>query len=188
MSFSKFRITTIKAFSFCFFGIALACLSGCFSVKPSTTKSGKKFYDTFFVGTDGTQYFIKPLFFYEEGTDETLIVDMTFRYKNEVKDSATINFSLKGDKLYKVIDSIVFSNNEKSITSTKPVLLFNDKNNNLFTSRFTTKVPLVNVKSLFDEASWVINIHQQERVIKFIAYKKSKKAIKLLKLNVFDIM
>ena len=70
-------------------------LSSCFSVKPTSQKSSKKLVETFYVGIEGTQYFIKPLTYQVEDSKEELEIDCIFRYKTKLSDSdsASINFS-----------------------------------------------------------------------------------------------
>src|SRR5690606_36572025 len=50
------------------FAVPFLLLCSCVSVKPSTTKSGKKYFETFYV-ENGTQYFIKPLALSGLGSD-----------------------------------------------------------------------------------------------------------------------
>src|SRR5690606_7037547 len=84
------------------FCMLLLLLSSCFSVKPGTSRSARNLYQNFFIGEEGSQYFIKPIAF-ENDEKEKLQLDITFRYKDEVKDSATVNFSIVTKELNKTI-------------------------------------------------------------------------------------
>ena len=80
--------------------IATVFLSGCFGIKPEKSGASGKLYETFFVGDEGTQYFIKDIKFSSNLNSDQTWTDITFRYKNELKDSATINFSFLNAKLF----------------------------------------------------------------------------------------
>ena len=62
---------------------------GCIGVKPGSEPGGKKLFETFYAGEQGSQYFIKPLVL-KNATKEKLTIDFSFRYKTEVKDSAIV--------------------------------------------------------------------------------------------------
>jgi hypothetical protein len=163
-------------------------LSGCLSVKPSTTKSGKNYFESFYVGAEGTQYFIKPILLKDEKSKEDLVLDITFRYRNEIKDSAIVNFSIEGPMIYKTIDSLGLSNNTIVVKSNNLNLLFNEKNKTGFTSRYSTKISLNEIKELFSNEEWKVNIYNQNKINTFKPYGKSPKAINIIRDKVFIIM
>ncbi|MBU3713981.1 MAG: hypothetical protein FGM46_03440 [Ferruginibacter sp.] len=160
----------------------------CLSVKPSTTKSGKKYFETFYVGAEGTQYFIKPLLFKNAISNENLLVDITFRYKNEIRDSAIINLSIQSLNIYKQIDSFRLSNKMTNIKNDKVELLFNEKTRNGFLSRFTTKIPLDNTKSLFNSDDWHFVLYHKGQSIEYKTENKTVKTINILRNKVFVLM
>ena len=168
----------------------LYILSGCMSIKPGATKSAKKYYETFYVGQEGTQYFVKPLTFNKEDSDEKLLLDITFRYKKVVKDSSKLNFSVRSSQqLMKYIDSLKISNDHHDILSDDVNLLFNEKDDDEFLSRFTTQVPLENTRQLFDNNNWEFTIYSNDiHRLSFNPAKRAQKAIKALSNNVFSIM
>lgn len=172
---------------FCFL-LFLSTLGGCFSIKPSTTKSGKNYYETFYVGDAGTQYFITPIYFNNESTKEGILFDITFRHKNEIKDTATVNFSITSPSMYKNIDSIKMANKIFEIKNDKLVLLFNEKNKTGFTSRYTTKISLKQIKELFNDGTWEIIVYSQNKSITFIPDIKSVKRINTIRERVFILM
>lgn len=162
--------------------------NACFSVKPSTTKSGKNYFETFYVGAEGNQYFIKPFSFINEETKEELIIDITFRYKNEINGLATANFSIEGQSLYKSIDSLTISNSQMNVKKSKVDLLFNEKTKKGFKSRFTIEIELAELKKMFDNDNWTFTIYSSNQVANFRQNKKSVKAIYVLREKVFILM
>jgi hypothetical protein len=162
--------------------------SGCLSIKPSTTKSGKKYFETFYVGEEGTQYFIKPILFKDEKSNEDLVLDITFRYRNEIKDSAIVNFSIKSPMIYKTIDSLKLSNKNIAIKSNKLELLFNEKNKTGFTSRYSTKFSLNEMKEMFTNDAWEVNIYNQNKITTLKPHRTTFKAINTVRDKVFILM
>ena len=167
----------------------LIIFSSCMSIKPGATKSAKKYYETFYVGEEGTQYFIKPLTFNKEDSNEKLLLDITFRYKKVVKDSSKLNFSIiSGQQLIKSIDSLKISNDHDDILSKDIGLLFNEKENDEFLSRFTTQIPLENTHQLFKNNNWKFTIYSEKNKLNFNPTNRTQKAIKALSNDVFSIM
>jgi hypothetical protein len=162
--------------------------TGCLSIKPGGVKSGKNLFETFYVGEDGTQYFIKPLGFSNVDQEEELFVDFTFRYKNEVRDSVIGNFTLQSSEILKNIDSISFSNAKTKILSNKVRLLFNERKKDDFNSRFTTKVLLSEFITLFDNNEWAIIVYKNNSSSTFLPTRKTKQAIEKLQEKVFVLL
>jgi hypothetical protein len=186
----KLFIRNFKTSQFKFVSFILISLtfSGCLSIKPSTTKSGKNYFETFFVGEEGTQYFIKPILFKDEKSNEDLILDITFRYRNEIKDSAIVNISIKSSIIYKTIDSLKLSNKIIEIKSNKIELLFNEKNKTGFTSRYSTKFSLKEIKEMFNNDAWEVIIYNQNKISKYKPHRKTIKAISTVRDRVFVLM
>lgn len=168
--------------------LSLLFLYGCSSVKPTTTKSGASLFETFYVGNDGMQYFIKPLLFTDDAAKEDLVMDFTFRYKDEVKDSAIVNFSIKSPFIYKSIDSLSISNSIIEIKNERIDLLFNEKTSKVFVSRFSTKVSLKDLNQLFKSNEWDVILYNQNEPQKYMSHKRTKKAIGALRDKVFILM
>ena len=158
--------------------------TSCFSVKTSTTKSGKKLYETYYVGESETQYFIKPLEFDGENKNDKMNLDFTFRYKNELKDSAVINISIVSDEIVRTAKSILFTGNNTSIIVVNPKLMFNEKNNEKFLSRFTAKISMKDLNELI--LNGIISVEIKCDAVKlFKTNKLTEKKIISLKENVF---
>jgi len=161
---------------------------GCLSVKPGASKSGKKYFETFYVGEEGTQYFIKPLLFENSESDKNLLLDIAFRYKKVIKDSAIVNFSIKSPILYKSIDSLVISNGNVEIRNNKIEHLFNEKTNKEFLCRFTTKISLDKINKIFNNDEWEFAIFEKNQMDKYKPHKKTEKAINILRDRLFILM
>ncbi len=182
------RYCNISHFKLVSFILLMLIFSGCLSIKPSTTKSGKKYFETFYVGEEGTQYFIKPILFKDEKLNEDLILDITFRHRNEIKDSATVNFSIKSPIIYKTLDSLKLLNKDIEINTNKVELLFNEKNKTGFISRYATKFSLKEMKEMFKNEAWEIKIYNQNKITNYVANKKTIITIKTIRDNVFVMM
>jgi hypothetical protein len=101
------RYIDITIFRLIPFIIIPLIMQNCISVLPTSLKTGKNYFETFYAGEEGTQYFIKPILFANENSSEEFIFDLTFRYKNEVLDSVILNISINSSKMYKNNDSLV---------------------------------------------------------------------------------
>ncbi|MEL0651389.1 hypothetical protein V6246_08140 [Algibacter sp. TI.3.09] len=166
---------------FCFIS-----LISCVSVKPTSSKSAKNLYETFFTGEEGTQYFIKPLKF-ESNSSDLLYLDITFKHKKIIKDSGTLNFSVLNNNAFNDIDSLIITNGETPKTIKDINFLFSEKTNKEYKSRFSGKLPLEQVKSLFINPNWKLTLYKKENKTEFIASKKSKKSIGKLYSDIFNI-
>lgn len=167
---------------------AFILCSSCSSIKPTTTKSGKHYFETFYAGADGTQYFIKPLSFIDSETKEELLVDIAFRYKDQVKDSAIVNFSIKSPSLYKAVNSLSITTTAVHVAARDIRLLYHEKSKDGFISRFTTKIPLREVQQMFDSAAWTFTVHYPTQATAYRPSKKTVKAIATLSQKVFILM
>ena len=164
----------------------LLILSSCFSVKPGATKAGGKLFETFFVGEEGTQYFIKPLKFTNEKS-ESLKLDITFRYKNEIKDSAIVNLSFLSNDLFKSIDSLRIDNGEYSTLIKELNLLFAERSKDMYNIRFSTKVNLADIKKLFERNDWRFLQYRNGESTLYTPNKATKKKIDKLNYEVFEL-
>ncbi|WP_154859427.1 hypothetical protein [Cyclobacterium xiamenense] len=170
-----------------FIVLSVMC-NGCSSIVPPTTNSGKKYFETFYIGKEGTQNFIKPILFKDERSNEELILDMTFRYRNAIKDSAIVNFSIKSATLYKTIDSLKIANEVIQAKSSELELLFNEKNKKGFTSRYSTKASLQEIKEIYSNNTWEITIYFKNQITRYKPQRKTMRAIDAVRDNVFIVM
>lgn len=161
-------------------------LTGCLSVKPGSTKSGLKYYESFFVGEEGIQYFIKPLEL-SSNNGNSITLDFVFRYKDKTDSPVTVNYSILGDNVIKRVDNILISNSEINIRLTDNKFLFNEKNDEDFISRFSSTTTLDSLIRLFKDQNWSITFNTPTDTSGKIYYtnQKSEKAIASLYNNVF---
>ena len=148
-------------------------------------RTSKTLYETFYVGEGGTQYFIKPVTF--EGTNSEVKLDMTFRYKNEIKDSATFNFTIKDGSIFKQVDSVIISDGTNKYNLDRTFLLFNEKMKKDFLSRYSSYLPFENLVELIKHDSWTITIYANEKVLVYNANKRTKKIFRKLNEQLFVI-
>jgi hypothetical protein len=153
-------------------------LSGCFSVRPAARKTMEKYTETFLT-EKGVMYFIKPFAVKGENKDEKIYLDFTFI--NESSDSAIVNFSLYAQESIKELKSILFKNSSGEIYSEHFKLLFNEKNKNQYISRFSTTIPVIELKKLFSNENWVIEITTPD--VKKVYQPKNNIKKMILKLN-----
>lgn len=141
---------------------------------------------TFFVGDEGTQYFVKPLTFESDDGNE-LLMDITFRYKDEIKDSAVINFTIETDVLVKNPDLITISNNQDNFVTDKYELLFAEKEDKDFKSRFSIKIPMISLDKLIKNQNWVFTVDQGNLNFRYFSASSTEDALKILNDDLFVI-
>lgn len=142
-------------------------------------------YETFYVGEEGTQYFIKPLAFESGGSD--LQIDFTLRYLDEIIGNAKMNFTVTANDKIKSIDSLRIENHAFSISSQQIKLLFNEKSKKGNISRFSSEIPLASLSSLMESGNWIVWLHEKDKVTMFNAQAKTLKSIQKLQANIFDL-
>ncbi len=136
--------------------ISLAlCLQGCFALRPASTRSGKHLYETYYLGENRIQYFIKPLEFMN-AEDEELFMDITFRYSQGKQDTATMNLSLITDRMTRKLDSIKISAANYSFTVSPWKHMFSETEKKRFEYRATSLCPVTVLRTLFSSNAWEI--------------------------------
>ncbi|MFN2429135.1 MAG: hypothetical protein ABR574_03885 [Cryomorphaceae bacterium] len=156
----------------------------------STSSSGKAsrgLFTSFFVGEDGTQYFIKPLEFAGNEKNAEMHIDFTLRYRDNVSGESRLNSSIYTTDLIKEVDSIRFSNSSFSVTTQKAELMFNQRKSQNIESRHEVYLELADLKALFGTPDWEISVHYggKERVFK--AEKRTRKKISALNHDIFEL-
>jgi hypothetical protein len=160
--------------------------TGCISVKPTGQKSAKKLYESFFVGEEGLQYFIKPLDFNAQATD-ILLLDITFRYKNAIRDTTFVNFSFVDKAVINKVDSLRITNNSDTIVLKKMQKLFVERNKKGFRSRYTSRVLLSDITMLFKDSNWQLTLYGEAKTTVYTAPKGTKKNIDKLEFEIFSL-
>ncbi len=165
---------------------SLIILSSCLSIKPGSVKTGNKLFETFFVGEEGTQYFIKPLIFSNQ-LNEEIKLDITFRCKNEVKDSAIINISFFSKENFNIVDSLKINNESTDIVLKQMKYLFSERDKELFNCRFSVKGNLIDVKKLFNRSNWNLFLYKNGNTINYKTPKTTKKKIDKINYEIFSL-
>lgn len=174
---SFFKILVLTGFITFFFS--------CSVFRPAGYKTGDNLFKTFYVGKEGTQYYINPLSFESKENSQRLSMDFTFRYKDDIKDSATVNLSLFSPQILKNLDSISIANANHSVMSKKIKLFYNKKEKKGFLSRFSTKIALKDINEIFKNSDWKIGVYKNGTIFNFIPSKRTKRDIEKLRDNVF---
>ena len=177
-SFNYSLLTYSSAFA------VLVTMQGCFNVKPSTPSAASHLYETYYAGDQGIQYFIKPMSF-ENVHREFFVLDITFRYKKVLKDSATINFSVLSRNHVPGIDSIRINN---TVLIKEIGYLYAENYRSGFLHRGTFKMPQADVSKLFDNNRWNIVVYQKNGVGNYRTTRKTAKKILKLKKNIFAFL
>ncbi len=140
--------------------------------------SGKKLYTDFFVGDAGTQYYISPLAFENiNNSKEKLLMDLTFRYKEKIKDSVAINFSIIGVTPLKKIKQVIITSQVFMVKTVTVNFLYNERSKKGFVSRFSFKIPLVGLKKMVDASyNWKLELQTPE--LKTFYYSSTKATAK----------
>ena len=159
----------------------------CSSLKPGSTNSGSSLYTSFFVGEKGTQYFIKPIKFKSNDSDNEMMLDITFRYKDSLHTDATLNYSVINQEIIKNIDSIVIANPTNKISCKHNKRLYNERKKNNYFSRFSTNTPSAKLKKVFANSNWTITTYYNNKKRSYLPTKKSKKSITTLNEYLFVI-
>lgn len=181
----------MKSIKKIFFGLLILIpfvFNSCFSVKTQSSKSGKHLYESFYVGEEGTQYFIKPLEFISPNSKTKMLLDATFRYKDTIKDSAIVNFSILQPEKYPPIKSLDFSNGQIKYSSILVELMFYQKKKNLIESRYTSKFALADYVDFFCIDNIKIIVNGDSVTTHFAPTKKTVKNIGIIKDKVFVLM
>ncbi len=169
-------------------GLIALFLSSCISFKPNAKKSPKSLYTTFFVGESGTQYFIKPLLL-KNVEKESILIDFTFRDKVSLDSNmATVNASLLLNHNIKNVDSLLFRNNNYSITFNEIKVFFKEKKDDQILIRINSENLLANICKIFEDPNWHVEVYGNSSKVQFESFKKTNKSITLLKSNVFDLL
>ena len=171
------------------FTIIIVFLSSCLSVKPGGIKSGSSLFETFYVGEGGTQYFVKPLEFENSEGDAKIIIDFSFRhYEDSRKDTVITNYSLLDDQIIRKVESFKIENTATKSSFRNNSLLFNEKSKEIFKSRFTSHIMLSELKGLFDNEDWKIEIAVAGAKLHYFPSGKSRKIIPELQNELFVLI
>ena len=187
MSNRFFSQNCVRCHQVLFFLIICGLLSSCVGLKPGASKSTNKLFETFFLGEKGIQYFIKPLAYSNSATKEEVFIDFTFRHKDEIKDSATVNFTLLSSTAFREVDNLMLINDAQRVEASDISLIFIENYKKGFRSRFTTKVPLSKLKALFEGGVWDIKLKKGNNQDSYFPNKKTAKSLGEIKATLFAL-
>ena len=163
-------------------------LNSCLGVKPATSGGGKKYFESYYVGDEGNQYFIKPLALVSEYEEAKATLDISFRSKESLQGTAQVNFSVyMPEAVHSLKDAYLYVN-DTSFELSDIKLLFVEKEKNGFQSRFSTTVPAEKLRSIFNTSDWqLVIIKEKGKTYKFDTASSSKKRIEAINTNLFTI-
>jgi len=153
----------------------------------SNVKSYNDLYTSFFVGEDGTQFFIKPLEFFHLENDAKLDLDITFRYKDTIKDSVTVNLTLYSTTFLKNIDFVEMIGEKQRIKSNNIKLIYIDKNTDLCENRYSVKFLLKDYLNIFQENNFSMNVNYLNYDNIYLPDNSSNKKIRILNENLINL-
>lgn len=159
-------------------------ISGC-SIFGSGNKV-EKLTQTFFVGEGGTQYYIKP-FEFESDSEGDLTLDITFRYKDEIKDSATINFTFFNENVIKKLGYIKLTNDSQTYSTDDISLLFAERKDDDFKSRFSFRIPMSDLDKLMMNPNWILSFSSGKKEYTYVPTSSTKEKLKTLNDDLFVI-
>ena len=86
----------------------------CSTMKPSTGGKAGKYYESFFTGKTGVQYFIKPIRIDSAEKNSFMECDIVFRINDNMDDSATMNISFYSQDVISKKPDVSFFTNGKA--------------------------------------------------------------------------
>lgn len=179
-----------KRIIFIILGCTLIVLQACFSVKPAATGSAGSAYESFFVGEEGVQYFIKPLVFKASKSNNEIHTDFTFRYKDSIRqdDSVTVNYSIYSSEIVNDLSYLAFNSGDKKISTTQTKRLFAEKRNKQFVSRFTSRIALSDmIVALRNDEVVFYTHHTNNSIHEYKPTRKTRRALERLNNNLFVV-
>ncbi|MEL6194316.1 MAG: hypothetical protein AAFR66_19805 [Bacteroidota bacterium] len=144
-----------------------------------------KLVETFFVEEGITQYFIKPLMLKGE-KKSTLYVDFTFRDQEVSNDSATVNFSIEDENTLKKIESLTLITSDQTVSVSDISFLLTKDRGGSFESRYSSRIPLEEVKKLFEKEEWKATVLNEGSTMRFSSSGKAERSIEKLNERIFS--
>lgn len=162
--------------------IAVAC-----APRQMYAQTANKLVKTFFVGAEGSQYFIKPLTFEGEGK-QTMQIDFTFRCRNVIgQDTVKCNFTIASEKIYKHLDSMTIVSSAGKAVCSDVQLLFNKTEGKKFLSRLSADTMLADLDKAMAADDWTICLYRDGVCDRFHAPAKTRKQLRQLNQRLFII-
>lgn len=149
--------------------------------------SNKKYFEAFFVGTEGIQYYIKPLTCL---SNEHLVqLDIVLRVKNSFsnKDSATINYTILSKFNNSEINQSILWIQKDTIRLNAVNFMFKEKTKNGFSSRYTSKIANTDLKKCFTENQPIFLKSNSKKLIELKLDRRSKKAVQKINQEIMSL-
>ena len=167
---------------FLFFSLGICCYS--FS---QSGRSGK-LYQSFYVGEDGVQYFIKPLK-WKNDANSSFEADFTFRYKEGTSNDASVKMTLvEGIKLVKSVKKITISSSTGSVSLDSLSTLFLEKAGDNYVKRVSAHCSFEDLRSMFESDEWKIEVEGHGKAVFEDTPSKTQKKIARLNTDVFALI
>jgi hypothetical protein len=164
---------------------SLLLASSCFSVRSSGSRSAKRLFTSYYYGEGSTQYFVKPISFSDSDEDFELIVDFTFRYKDNLDSIVTVNYTIAGNSLVDDVEMLKLVSGNEEVVMSEHLRLFKDKDKNGLLSRYSTSMRLKDLNNLMDNEQWKWKLSSGKKTFVFVSNRKSRKKINSLRENLF---
>lgn len=170
--------------------ILLLCLSlllvGCFGSQSASSGGRTGLFQSFYVGEEGTQYFIKPLAL--KGKQDDCYIDFNFRSAAQLSGETTANFSFFAAQPVHKLQEAFFevAGTRFDLQQSKSLFVETQKDN--FKCRFTSVLPTPSLKPLFATSQWkLILIDDKGNSYHFTSDKSTEKKILTLRQRLFSI-
>ena len=180
---NNFNSKRIKKIQSIFILLSIAFLFSCSTKKPAFTKSAAKLYESFYLGSETMQYFVKPLSF--KNDSNSIALDITFKNSPSGQDSSTVNLSLFSQNFYKKINNISIENDSTKINLDNITFMFSEKQAKNYLSRFTAKLKNTDIQKIFKNSNWKISVDSENVKSDYLPSKKTFKNIEKLNGEIF---
>lgn len=153
-----------------------------FTLLISCTTS-KDHYETFFIGNNQSQYFIKPI--EVENDDSEFSIDYTIRNIDSDTYDITSNFTIISDHPISKIDSVILNNKHKIVDIDK---LYLESKDDQFKLRSSMKVDYNFIKDFFTEDDLAIEVFLSKYRFEYNLNAKSNKRIRSIEEKLIPIL
>jgi hypothetical protein len=171
-----------------YFVIALLSMS---CTKKVIFSSESKLYETFYIGDNRTQYFVKPLKLSNSKKRSTLHFDYTFRYKDKtsLSDTANVHFTLSTKDIVRDVDSIVMSAGDLRWTYHEFDRIYIKHIKSDYVLRYSTIILLQDLKGLFGNNQWKATVYpSNSEKVAYYAVNRTKRKIGSLSDYLFYVL
>ncbi len=163
-------------FLFVFSLIALTLYS-CGGMKMSGAQKAGKYFESFYTGENGVQYFIKPLIFESTTSKEFLEIDALFRINDNPLDSATFNVSINSNEVIERNSDLILHLKGETYKASYSELFYQERENKFVLTRNSYKTESEIAYDYVKQPIDSVEIKSNGVSLIFIPSKKTKKAL-----------